>query len=214
MSTDTEDYLPTRESLLNRLRNWEDQESWKDFFETYWKLLYKVARRAGLGDAEAQDIVQETVFTVARHMPEFRYDPVLGSFKAWLLTLTRSRINDYFRRKIYRRGGRPLPREEHIGTSLLANQAAPEPVDLGQVWDEEWQKSLVERASERVKLAVSPRLFQMFHLQVYMGMKAKDVAQRLNATRTEVYVAKYRVAALLKKEIRSLERNALSKRLD
>jgi len=75
-------WAPTRRSLLSRLRQWDDQESWQDFFSTYSKLIYGVALRAGLAEAEAEDIVQETVISVARQMPNFRYDPAQGSFKS------------------------------------------------------------------------------------------------------------------------------------
>jgi RNA polymerase sigma-70 factor (ECF subfamily) len=205
MNPDTEDYLPTRESLLERLRNWEDQASWHDFFETYWKLIYKFARRAGLAEAEAQDVVQETVITVARKLPEFHYDPARGSFKAWLHTVAHSRIQDHFRRKHYRRDGQQLPREQELNTSLLEAQAAPATPDLSDVWDEEWHQSILERATERVKLAVSPKQYQMFYLHGLQGMPAAQVAARLNVSRAEVYTAKYRVALLLKKEIKALE---------
>jgi len=52
--------------LLSRLKDWRDDASWQEFFDTYWRLIYGVARKAGLSDAEAQDIVQETVFSVVR----------------------------------------------------------------------------------------------------------------------------------------------------
>ena len=60
------DSIPTRHSLLNRLKDWRDEASWREFFETYWELIYNVARKAGLNDAEAQDVVQETVIAVAK----------------------------------------------------------------------------------------------------------------------------------------------------
>jgi hypothetical protein len=56
--TEREDLIPTRESLLSRLKDWKDSESWQDFFDTYWKVIYGIARKAGLSDAEAQDIVR------------------------------------------------------------------------------------------------------------------------------------------------------------
>jgi len=65
-----EELIPTRRSLLSRLKDWDDQESWKDFFDTYWKLVYGVAIKAGLSDQEAQDVVQETVLSVADVMLE------------------------------------------------------------------------------------------------------------------------------------------------
>src|SRR5688572_2993280 len=97
MATVNEDFIPTRETLLIRLRDWKDDESWRQFFETYWKLIYKATIRAGLSDAEARDVVQETIVDVARKLPDFRYDPEVGSFKGYLLRLTKWRIADQLR---------------------------------------------------------------------------------------------------------------------
>src|SRR5437867_12715664 len=94
-----DNYLPTRHSLLLRLKNWEDQGSWQDFFNTYWKFIYGVALKGGLTDAEAQDVVQETVVTVAKKIGDFRVDAKRGSFKAWLVHTTRWRIADQFRKR-------------------------------------------------------------------------------------------------------------------
>ena len=78
MPASPDELIPTRRSLLSRLEDWDDQESWREFFNTYWKLIYGVALRAGLSDAEAQDVVQDTVVAVARKMQDFRYDPGRG----------------------------------------------------------------------------------------------------------------------------------------
>jgi RNA polymerase sigma factor (sigma-70 family) len=91
MPDEPDEIIPTRASLLNRLKDWRDQASWQQFFDIYWKLIYGVARQAGLGDPEAQDVVQETMMAVARHMPGFKYDAVNGQFKTWLLNMTRLR---------------------------------------------------------------------------------------------------------------------------
>src|SRR3989442_10370158 len=97
--TRTEASLQTRWSLIGRLKDMDDQQSWQEFFDAYWKLIYSVALKAGLSDAEAQDVVQETVISVAKKMPEFNADPAAGSFKSWLLTLTRWRIVDQARKR-------------------------------------------------------------------------------------------------------------------
>ena len=89
-----DELIPTRDSLLSRLKDWEDGESWREFFRTYWKLIYATARRAGLDDAEAQEAVQETIIKVCQHMPGFRYDRTRGSFKSWLLQMTHWRIKN------------------------------------------------------------------------------------------------------------------------
>src|SRR5258708_687525 len=87
----------TRKSLVERLTNWEDRRNWEEFFETYWRLIYGVARQSGLSDAEAQDVVQETVITVAKNIT--KYEREVGSFKGWLLHITRWRIADQFRKR-------------------------------------------------------------------------------------------------------------------
>src|SRR2546421_7379071 len=99
MPKSPEEFIPTRRSLLTRLKQWDDHESWRDFFNTYWKLVYGVAMKSGLSESEAQEVVQETVISVAKKMRDFKYDPAVGSFKGWLLYLTRCRIVDQFRKR-------------------------------------------------------------------------------------------------------------------
>lgn len=80
MPTETEDLIPTRETLLSRLRDLSDASAWQEFFQTYWRLIYNVARKAGFADAAAQDIVQDTFVTLSRYIPDFKYKPEVGSF--------------------------------------------------------------------------------------------------------------------------------------
>ena len=93
-------FIPTRRSLLSRLKSWDDQASWREFFATYGRLIYCIAIKAGLTDAEAQDVVQETIIIVARKIPAFTYDPALGSFKSWLLLITRRRIEKQLKKRM------------------------------------------------------------------------------------------------------------------
>src|SRR5262245_36768604 len=88
--------IPTRYSLLSRLKNREDHDSWKDFFDTYWRLIYSVAIRSGLSESEAEEVVQETVITIAKDIERFKRDRKLGSFKGWLRNTVHWRIADQF----------------------------------------------------------------------------------------------------------------------
>ena len=49
----TQAYAKTRKSLIARLDNWEDQKTWDEFYQTYWRLIYSVAIKAGLRPEEA-----------------------------------------------------------------------------------------------------------------------------------------------------------------
>ena len=74
------EWLLTRQSLLERLCDLRDDDSWREFYRTYWKLIYRAATSAGLSSEEAEDVVQETMISVARRMETFRYEPAtLGS---------------------------------------------------------------------------------------------------------------------------------------
>src|SRR3954470_23344124 len=100
MSIDPQpEFIPTRQSLLIRLKDWDDKESWRDFFDRYWRLIYSVARKSGLTEMEAQEAVQETLITISRNIAGFKYDRKAGSFKSWLLHTTRWKINDQLRRR-------------------------------------------------------------------------------------------------------------------
>jgi RNA polymerase sigma-70 factor (ECF subfamily) len=209
MPLNSDDTIPTRQSLLERLKDWEDQKSWVDFFNTYWKLIYGVARHAGLTEAEAQDVVQETVITVAKKMGEFKTDPAFGSFKSWLLVITRRRINDQFRR-------RP-PRVEFTRARSDATPRTPTlerlpdtgtPV-LEAIWQEEWERNLVDIALEKVKQLVSSKQFLLFYQQAFKQWSPRKVAEQYGASLAQVYMAKYRVSGVLKREIKKLERQRM-----
>lgn len=209
MGTDSTPSIPTRQSLLVRLRDWDDSTSWKDFFDTYWKLIYGVARKAGLSDAEAQDVVQDTIVAVAKKMPDFDYNPRLGSFKGWLMRLTRWRITDQFRKKAYESGGKWFPREQAIGDDALTRHAQAVPFDLDRAWDEEWQKAVMEAALKKLRQQASQHQYQMFYLHVIKEVPAREVARRLGVKLAEVYFAKYKLSAIVRRHIRALERKML-----
>lgn len=197
-------YIPTRHSLLSRLKDWDDHESWKEFFDTYWKLIYCTAIKAGLTDMDAQDVVQETVISVAKEMGKFKYDSALGSFKGWLLTLTRRRIMDHHRK---RRRDPPLAvrsMEETDGTPTIERIPDPESLDLDAIWEEEWQKNLVDAAMERAKRKVGAKQYQIYDLYAVKGCKPLQVSSTLGVSVFQVFQAKTRVSRVIKKEIEYL----------
>src|SRR5262245_43522528 len=171
-----DDWLPTRTSLLRRLKQWEDQESWRDFFNTYWKLIYGAAVKAGLNDAEAQDVVQDTVIAVAKKIEDFKYDPEVDSFKGWLLYLTRKRIALHYRKRERDRGGRPGGLEPLPLVAELEIIPDPAGVDVEAIWNEEWETSIADAALARVKEQVNPKQFQIFNFYVLKQWSVKDVA--------------------------------------
>src|SRR5215468_7889528 len=141
----------TRATLLARLVNCDDQVSWQEFFNIYWRLIYSVARQAGLTDAEAQDVVQDTMVSVARHMPTFKYDPAIGSFKGWLLNLTRWRVVDQMRRRGPRAVDRAGSAATVTRTATVEKMVDPAGEDLEALWELEWEEALLKAALSKLK---------------------------------------------------------------
>ena len=200
------DSLPTRASLLGRLRDLGDSDSWRDFFETYWRLIYTVARRAGLSDDAAQDVMQETVIAAARKMPEFSYDPSKGSFKQWLLVVTRRRIQDRLR-KAYR--SLPVvegsPEEIARRTEALADPETSPDEQIDAAWEQEWRENLFQAALARVRQKANPKSYQVFDYCVLQGLPAGQAAKLLGLNAAQVYLARHRISAAVKRAVRELE---------
>src|SRR5580765_2589386 len=119
------DSIATRASLLGRLKNWDDAASWQDFTQTYSRLIYGVARQAGLSDEEARDVVQETLLGVARNIHDFESSPERGSFKNWLLNITRWRVADCLRNRPPIRESRPVSSDAGDRTATVERVPGP-----------------------------------------------------------------------------------------
>ena len=193
--------IATRRSLVERLADWGDQRRWQEFFDTYWKLIHSAARKSGLTDAE----VQETVITVAKNIDKLKYDPAIGSFKGWLLQITRWRIADQFRKREPGNAKRPRSTDDRL-TATIERVPDSQIVDLDEVWESSWKENLFEAAVARVKKKIEPKQFQIFDCYVRKEWPAQKVAERLGVNVGQVYLARHRVGALLKKEIRALEK--------
>ena len=201
-------HIRTRHTLLNRLKNRDDQTSWDVFFNLYRQLIYNLALKAGLTDAEAQEVLQETMLAVTRKIGKFEVGPERGSFSAWLMRLTRWRISDQFKKR--RKLGSPNSLQPEPGpddnslTSTLGRIPDPAGCAFERAWTEEWQKNLAAAALERVKLQIGCKQFQIFDLHVLQNLSVAETAQTLGVSAASVYVAKYGVSRLLHRQLNEL----------
>jgi RNA polymerase sigma factor (sigma-70 family) len=205
-NTATNDSLRTRESLLGRLQDLDDQDSWRVFFDRYWRLLYNVARRSGLDEACAQDVVQETVIAAARGLPGFRYDPQRGTFKQWLLRITRRRIVDHLRRAYREPPRSDLPPEMLEESEGWADAVThPSAARIAEDWEEEWRQSVFDAAVAAVRQEANPKHFQVFDYCVLKGWPVSRVSATLGLNAAQVYLAKHRVSQAVKRAARRLD---------
>ncbi|MAS96303.1 MAG: RNA polymerase subunit sigma [Verrucomicrobiales bacterium] len=209
-----EQFAQTRRSLIERLADWEDQRTWEDFYQTYWRLIYSVSTKSGLTHDEAFDVVQETVLSVAKQWKKGQqYDPDKGSFKTWLMNITRWRIADQFRKKqrnpaaMNQAGGTPDGDGDFRDTATVERMEGVDGGDvLDRMWENEWRANLSQVAIERVKKLVSPKQYQIFHAYVIKEWDTARVKKELGVSQSQVYLAKHRVGGLIKKEIETLKK--------
>jgi len=207
MAEPMDELIPTRATLIQRLKDWQDQSSWQAFFDTYWKLIYGVALKSGLTATEAQDVVQETMISVAKHMPAFKYDSTIGSFKTWLLNMTRWRITDQLRKRGPFDASHSAGEETATGTRTVDKVVDPASQDLDALWNAEWEKNLLDAAMAKVKRQLDPQKFQIFDLYVNKEWPPEKVAATFGISVDQVYLAKHRTTDLIKKEVKRLEKD-------
>ena len=194
--------LATRQSLIARLNDWGDSRKWQEFFETYWQLIYSVAMRAGLRDDESQEVVQETCIAVAKNVGG--YDSKAGSFKSWLLQMARWRITDQFRKRDKRRA---LPSgEDTRATGTIERLPGSGQAAFTAMWEEEWQSHVLAAALTRLKRRVEAKHYQIFDCVVVKQWTAAKAAKELGVNIAQVYLVKHRLKAMLKKELKEIER--------
>jgi RNA polymerase sigma-70 factor (ECF subfamily) len=188
----------TRPSLLVRIRDARDREAWGQFVEIYAPLVYDMARRRGLQDADAADLTQEVLRSVSGAIGRLDYDPRRGTFRSWLFTVTRNAINSFLesRRRVPRGSG------DSSVQAWLENQAVPD--EESAEWDREYERRVLDYASERVRLAFEDATWQAFAQTALEGRPVKDVAAGLGMTVGAVYIARSRVLGRIKEEVQKL----------
>ena len=146
----------TRETLLLRIRDTGDDHAWAEFTEIYTPLIYNFCRSRGLQEADASDIVQEVLKAVARAIQQFEYDAGKGLFRGWLYTVTRSKLNNHFRK------AKRQPTGSGRTTVLEMIEQHPSDDDSESVWDAEYRRHVFQWAAEKVEADFSPGTWKAF----------------------------------------------------
>lgn len=190
----------TRESLIIRLPSATDAEAWQEFAEIYEPHLYRFARRRGLQDADAQELVQNVFLSVAKAVAGWRPDPDRGKFRAWLFRIARNHVVNILRKR--------RPDQGTGRTTLLASLQ-----ELSSNWEQaaderledDYRKELFRTAAAEVKQAVKPATWQAFWMSSVEGKAIEKVAEELGVTTGSIYISRSRVIHRLRQLIQSWE---------
>ena len=190
----------TRVTLLTRLRDGRDADAWREFFDLYGPVVYRFARNRGLQDADAADLMQDVLRSVARNAHRMEYDPKRGTFRGWLYTVTRNKIYNFLSSQKNR------PRASGDSDAYERLQAVPAREEDGPDadWEREYQQGLTDRAMDLVKGEFQTATWQAFWGTAVEGKPAGEVGAGLKMSPGAVYVAKSRVLARLRDAVRKM----------
>lgn len=177
----------TRPSLLQRVKDPRDDESWRQFFQIYQPLLYRYARARGLGREDAEELTQQCLALLTEKMPTFEYSREKGGFKYWLHRIVNNKINDFFRKR-------------HIPVAQSADLRRPQEREPSpdELWEQHWQKKHLQYCLKQVQPEVAAITYQAFQYHVLGGWPVEKVAETFKISVDQVYTAKSRVTRRLR----------------
>jgi RNA polymerase sigma-70 factor (ECF subfamily) len=189
----------TNRSLLQHVQA-GNPDAWDRLAGLYAPLVLGWCRRGELQTADTADIVQEVFLAVATHVSGFRKQSPRDTFRGWLRTITRNKINDHFRRL-----GREPEGEGGTQAGIRLSQM-PEPMHSLQPedpseLDASAERSLFRRALASIRGEFEPRTWQAFWSTTIEGRTPKDVAADMGMSSGAVRVAKSRVLQRLRDEL-------------
>ncbi len=189
----------TRMTLITRLKDRDDGRAWKEFVEIYMPVVHGLVARSGLQDADAEDVTQDVFRSIARSINGFDCERSRGSFRGWLMAVTRSRTADFLAR-----------RHRHVsgtGDTVVHDHLSQIPQDTNgeDIWEQDYQRSVFRWAADRIRHQFRDSTWQAFWKSSVDGQDTKTVAEALSISEGAVYIAKCRVTAKLKETIEKFE---------
>jgi RNA polymerase sigma factor (sigma-70 family) len=190
----------TRYSLLLRIQDPTNERAWGEFVSLYEPLIYGLARRQGLQDADARDLCQDVFRAVAKAAGSFTPNPAQGSFRTWLFRIARNLMLNLLRQQ------RRHPRgsgDSDIQRLLEAHTDGAD--EQSQMLERDYRRRLFRFAAESIRGQFAPATWEAFWLAAVENRSASDAAAQAGISVGAVYIAKSRVLARLRERVLEIE---------
>jgi RNA polymerase sigma-70 factor (ECF subfamily) len=188
----------TRQSLLFRAQTGEE-DAWKDLTDLYRPLIIGWLNRQGVPAGDLEDLTQDVLMTVVKHLPSFEHSGNRGAFRSWLRTIVCSRTTDYWRATVER-----TPASGGSGVTAALQEIMDPDTDLNRQWDEEHDRYVLGCLLALVEQEFGRQTFLAFRRLALDGASGAAVARELGLSVTAVYVAKSRVLQRIRQEAEGL----------
>ena len=189
----------TNESLLLKLRDAEDAAAWERFVAVYRPAVYRLARRRGLQNADAEDLAQQVMGNVSRVIGEWRKDVARGSFRSWLFRIARNACINAVTR---------APRDAARGGTSVEEQLQQWPASedaINRLVEDEHQRAVFRWVAEEVQSEFQDATWLAFRLTTVDGLSVEQAAEELGKTVGSIYASRSRVMRRLKKKVRDFQ---------
>lgn len=190
------EYPETRASLLLRLREGRDEQAWREFVEIYEPLIYRLIRRSGLQQVDAQELTQDALVAVAGAIERGAGDFQQGSFRGWLSRIARNMMINYLTRV--------RPGQRGVGGSDFHRLIQEQPGRFEAeetVFDLEQQRQVFQWAAAQIRGEFQEATWQAFWQTSVEGRGIAATAEALGLSVGSVYAARSRVMAKLKRTV-------------
>jgi len=191
----------TRATLLQRVRDRHDQESWSEFIKYYQRYVHSIIRRMGLNHHDAEEVGQAVMVKLWDKLPEFEYDPTKGRFRGWLCRVTGNEVKMFHRQKMRAAKALAGKRKADLETYLSRVHVS----DIDALAEEEWAAYITSLAWNNIQGRFDGKTKETFE-RVSKGESAEEVGSSLGLAPSSVYVYKKRVEDCLCAEIMRLNR--------
>lgn len=195
-----QEFPETSDSLIARVKDLGDGASWTEFLGIYQPVVYRMALRRQLQDADAQDVTQQVFLSISRSIESWEPGVDQPPFRAWLTTIARNAITKALSR---------LPRDRATGTTsvalILANQPDPETTTSEILAESRWE--IIRWASEQIRTEFSDEIWKLFQLTAIDCVPIAEVARQTSRSVGSIYVARFRVIARLKEKIQEVSQH-------
>src|SRR5262245_53427189 len=195
------DFPETRHSLIARVKDLADGVAWTEFMGMYRPVVYRMARRRGMQEADAQDLTQRVFLAISQAIEGWEPDPNRPPFRAWLVTVTRNAITKALSRS------RP---DVGAGSSSVMDLLDAVPADDPQTTTEfasESRREAFRWASEQIQPEFSEGTWLLFWETAVQGRSVAEVASATGRSAGAIYMARFRVLQRLKEKIQEVSQH-------
>jgi RNA polymerase sigma-70 factor (ECF subfamily) len=190
----------TRASLIVKIADAQNAQAWEEFARLYQPVVYRLARRRGFQDADAEELVQEVMLAVARAVEGWEPDAERGRFRDWLHRIARNLMINFMTRRKHQVWGTGNSDAQRLLEAECDADSA-----ITQMFDVEYRREAFRDAARQVRGVVNEKTWQAFWLSTIEDLPVGEVARQLGMSIGSVYIARSRVMARLRQAVRGEE---------